>query len=165
VLIRVAEAADWPKIWPLFSAVVAAGDSYAFPNDLDAASARPLWMEEPPGTTIVAVVEGAVVGTAKMGPNRPGRGAHVATASFMVDPAHRGGGIGAALCEWVLSWAGTSGYRGIQFNAVVETNTAAIALWERFGFEILATVPEAFDHRDLGLVGLHVMYRRLEPAP
>jgi GNAT superfamily N-acetyltransferase len=161
-LIRIAEVADWPKIWPFFSSIVAAGDSYAYPSDLDAASARPLWMEEPPGTTI-AVVDGDVAGTAKMGPNRPGRGAHVATASFMVDPAHRGRGIGAALCEWVLSWASESRYRGIQFNAVVETNRAAVALWQRFGFEILGTVPEAFDHRDLGHVGLHVMYRPVAP--
>ena len=51
----------------------------------------------------------------------------------------------------------------MQFNAVVETNTAAVTLWRSLGFEILATVPEAFDHRRHGLVGLHVMYQRLAP--
>ena len=54
-----------------------------------------------------------------------------------------------------------AGYRSMQFNAVVETNTGAVHLWQSLGFEILATVPEAFDHRTRGLVGLHVMYRRL----
>jgi ribosomal protein S18 acetylase RimI-like enzyme len=49
----------------------------------------------------------------------------------------------------------------MQFNAVVETNVGAVALWQRLGFEILTTVPEAFDHRERGLVGLHVMYRTL----
>ena len=49
----------------------------------------------------------------------------------------------------------------MQFNAVVEVNTAAVTLWQSLGFEILATVPEAFDHRTQGLVGLHVMYRTL----
>jgi hypothetical protein len=36
-----------------------------------------------------------------------------------------------------------------------------VALWQSLGFEIIGTVPEAFDHRTAGLVGLHVMYRRL----
>jgi L-amino acid N-acyltransferase YncA len=163
MLIRVAGQTDWPEIWPIFEAVVVAGDSYAYPDDLDATSARDLWIEDPPGMTFVALDDDVVVGTAKMGPNRPGRGAHVATASFMVDPRCRRSGVGTALCEWVLTWATQLGYLSMQFNAVVETNTAAVALWKRYGFEIVGTVPEAFDHRELGLVGLHVMHRRLGP--
>jgi len=49
----------------------------------------------------------------------------------------------------------------MQFNAVVETNTRAVGLWRSLGFEVLATVPEAFDHPAHGYVGLHLMYRRL----
>jgi ribosomal protein S18 acetylase RimI-like enzyme len=49
----------------------------------------------------------------------------------------------------------------MQFNAVVETNGRAVALWRSLGFEVLTTIPEAFDHPELGYVGLHVMYRRL----
>ena len=97
----------------------------------------------------------------KMGPNRPGRGSHVATASFMVDLAHRGRGVGRALGECALAWARGAGYAAMQFNAVVETNSAAVVLWQELGFEIIATVSEAFDHREDGRVDLHVMYRRL----
>lgn len=96
-----------------------------------------------------------------MGPNRPGRGAHVATGSFMVDPRHQARGVGRALGRYVVDWARTAGYHSIQFNAVVETNSAAIQLWRSLGFEILTTVPEAFDHPEHGLVGLHVMFQRL----
>ncbi len=46
-------------------------------------------------------------------------------------------------------------------NAVVATNTGAIALWESLGFHVLATVPEAFDHPTEGPVGLHIMHRPL----
>src|SRR6476646_8909963 len=99
-----------------------------------------------------------------MGPNRPGRGAHVATASFMVDPAAQGRGVGRALGEHVVAWARDAGYRAIQFNAVVETNTGAVRLWQSLGFRILTTVPGAFDHREHGYVGLHVMYLELSPA-
>jgi GNAT superfamily N-acetyltransferase len=118
-------------------------------------------MEPAPGQTVVAVDGDAVLGSAKMGPNRPGRGAHVATASFIVDPAARGRGVGRALGEHVLAWARAEDYHGIQFNAVVATNAAAVHLWQSLGFEIIGTVPDAFDHPDHGLVGLHVMYQRL----
>jgi GNAT superfamily N-acetyltransferase len=111
---------------------------------------------------VVAVDGVMILGSAKMGPNRPGRGSHVATGSFMVDPRHQGLGAGRALGHDLLDWARSAGYRSIQFNAVVETNRAAVHLWQDLGFKILTTVPEAFDHREHGLVGLHVMYQRLQ---
>ena len=157
MIIRPATDDDWPRIWPFFDLIVTAGETYAFPPDLTVESARPWWMEQPPGRTVVAVDDDETV----LGPNRPGRGAHVATASFMVDPAAQGRGVGRALGEHVVEWAGATGYHGIQFNAVVETNRAAVALWQALGFEIIGTVPEAFDHARDGLVGLHVMYRPL----
>ncbi|MEI2826664.1 MAG: GNAT family N-acetyltransferase [Dermatophilaceae bacterium] len=73
--------------------------------------------------------DGTFLGVAKAGPNRPGRGAHISTASFMVSEAARGQGVGRLLGEHLLGWARESGYRAMQFNAVVETNTAAVALW------------------------------------
>ncbi|QSQ20438.1 GNAT family N-acetyltransferase [Pyxidicoccus parkwayensis] len=159
--IRNADARDWPHIYPFFSAIVAAGETYAYPDGLSLEAARTWWMEEPPGRTVVAVDGDVILGSAKMGPNRPGRGAHVATASFMVDPAHRGRGVGRALGEHMLGWARAAGYHGVQFNAVVETNTAAVRLWLELGFRIIGTVPEAFAHPRHGLVGLHVMFQRL----
>ena len=159
--LREATDADWPAIWPFFAAIVRAGETYAYPEDLTADTARALWMEPPPGHVAVAEVDGVVAGSAKCGPNRPGRGSHVATASFMVDPAFTGRGVGRALGEYVLDWARGQGYRAMQFNAVVETNTAAVALWRSLGFTVVGTVPEAFAHPVKGLVGLHVMHRYL----
>jgi L-amino acid N-acyltransferase YncA len=159
--IRTAVRDDWQAIWPFFERIVAAGRTYAYPEHPTMDAAEGLWMEEPPGRTVVAERDGVVLGSAKMGPNRPGRGAHVATASFMVDPAHHREGVGLALGEHVLAWARDAGYRSMQFNAVVETNTGAVTLWRALGFEVIGTVPEAFDHPEHGLVGLHVMYRKL----
>ncbi|MBA3233290.1 MAG: GNAT family N-acetyltransferase [Propionibacteriales bacterium] len=159
--VRVAQAGDWPSIWPFFSAIVRAGETYAYPEGLSSDEGRDLWMEASPGRTVVAVEGDVVLGTAKMGPNRPGRGSHVATASFMVDAEQAGRGVGRVLGEYVVTWARSSGYRSIQFNAVVETNTAAVRLWQSLGFRILTTVPEAFRSSGHGLVGLHVMYREL----
>jgi L-amino acid N-acyltransferase YncA len=162
VEIREATAADWPKIYPFFARIVAAGETYAYPEGLGAEEAEPLWMEKPPGHTVVATEGDVVLGSAKMGPNRPGRGSHVATGSFMVDPACAGRGVGRALGRYLIGWAARQGYHAIQFNAVVETNAAAVHLWQGLGFRILATVPEAFAHPTNGRVGLHIMYRKCQ---
>jgi L-amino acid N-acyltransferase YncA len=163
VSIREATDADWPQIWPIFAEIVEAGETYAYPTDLTSEQARDLWLEGPPGSTVVLEEDGRVLGSAKMGPNRPARGSHVGTASFMVDPAARGRGVGRRLAEHTIEWHRDRGYRGIQFNAVVETNTAAVRLWRQLGFEIIGTVPGAFDSRAHGHVGLHVMFLSLNP--
>lgn len=159
MLIRPATDADWASIEPFFTAIVAAGETYAYPETLTSAEAEALWMGQ--HRVVVAEQDGRVVGSATMGPNRPGRGAHVATASFMVDGAARGAGVGRALGEHMLAWAAEEGFRAVQFNAVVETNTGAVHLWTSLGFRIIGTVPQAFDSRAHGLVGLHVMHRSL----
>jgi len=156
--IRPATAADWPRIWPFFSTIVAAGETYAFPDGLTVETGRGWWMSEPPALTVVLEDAGRILGSAKMGPNRPGRGDHVGTASFMVDPEAAGRGVGRALASYVVEWHRDQGFRGIQFNAVVETNAAAVHLWQTLGFEIIGTVPRAFRSAAHGEVGLHVMY-------
>jgi len=163
VIIREITDADWSAFHPTFREVVEAGETYAYPPGLSSEEAKALWVEPGPGVTVVAVdpKSGEVLGSAKAGPNRPGRGSHVATASFMVSSAARGRGVGRALGEWVLAWAREQGYAAMQFNAVVETNTAAVALWQDLGFTVIGTVPEAFESAAHGRVGLHVMHRYL----
>lgn len=166
MLIREANAADWPAIWPFFRSIVEAGETYSYPRDLDESAGRELWMLDPPGRTVVAVegtggAAGRIVGSAKMNPNHMGGASHIAGASFMVAREHGGRGVGRALGEHVLGWARAEGYRAMQFNAVVGTNTGAIALWKSLGFEIVGTLEEGFLHPTKGYVGLHIMYRRL----
>jgi L-amino acid N-acyltransferase YncA len=161
VEIREATVADWEEIRPFFREIVAAGETYAYDPDMSEEEARDLWMVGPPGVTFVAVDDGRVAGSANAYPNRAGPGSHVASASFMVDPAHAGKGIGRALGERVLEWASAQGFMAMQFNAVVESNLAAVSLWRSLGFEIVGTAPRAFRLPDGTHVGLHVMYRRL----
>ncbi|MEV7778675.1 GNAT family N-acetyltransferase [Kitasatospora sp. NPDC088351] len=162
MLIREATPDDWPAIWHFLREIVAAGETYCWDRDTGEERARALWCRPAPGRTFVAVDEdGTVLGTAESHPNQAGPGSHVANAGFMVDPRHSGRGVARALCAHVLDQARADGYRAMQFNAVVETNHRAVALWQSFGFEILTTVPEAFHHPDKGDIGLHVMYRKL----
>ena len=160
--IRDARPEDWGAIWPFLHEIVAARETYAYDPDMDEAEARRLWMIEPPGRTVVATdSDGTVLGTASMYANRPGPGSHVASASFMVDSRHAGRGTGRALGKHVIEWARENGFRAIQFNAVVETNAPAVALWRSLGFDVLTTVPKAFNHPKHGYVGLLIMHRFL----
>jgi ribosomal protein S18 acetylase RimI-like enzyme len=161
-LIRDALPADWPAIWPLLRAVAAAGETFSWDRDISEERARLAWLHDPPGRTVVAVDgAGTIVGTAETHPNHGGPADHVANAGFVVDPAWSGRGVGRALAGHVLDRARADGYRAMVFNAVVETNTRAVALWRSVGFEVLATIPEAFRHPTRGYVGLHVMHRAL----
>ena len=160
--IRDATAVDWPRIWPFLREIVAAGETYTWPRDVGEEHARTLWMVPPPGRTVVAVdADGTVLGSAKLTPNQLGPGDHVANASFMVDPAASRRGVGRALGAYVLERARADGYRAMQFNAVVATNTRAVDLWRSLGFTVVGRVPEGFRHPTQGYVDLLVMHRQL----
>jgi GNAT superfamily N-acetyltransferase/8-oxo-dGTP pyrophosphatase MutT (NUDIX family) len=116
-------------------------------------------------TTVVAEADGQVVGFYKLIPNRRDRGSHVANASFMVDPAAAGQGVGRALGQHCLQDARDRGYDAMLFNFVVSTNTRAVTLWQQLGFAIVGTSPRAFRHQTLGDVDAYVMYRSLSDLP
>ncbi|GLY27221.1 GNAT family N-acetyltransferase [Kineosporia sp. NBRC 101731] len=159
--IRAFDDADWPAVYAIIREVIDGGETYAYDPDWTEPECRQVWVGPAPSITVVAVADdGTILGTAHSGPNRPARGSHVSTASFMVSSKARGQGVGRALGLYVLDWARSAGYHGMQFNAVVDTNTVAVKLWHSLGFETIGIVPEAFDSRAHGLVGLHVMYQK-----
>jgi GNAT superfamily N-acetyltransferase len=151
--------ADWPAVRAIIDEVAAEGETYCLPARMSDEAARAFWLSD--AATVVAEVDGQVLGSAHMGPNRPAQGAHVGTASFLVSSAARGRGAGRALGEHVVGWHRRNGFRAIQFNAVVETNVGAVRLWQSLGFSILATVPGAFRRPSGEYVGLHVMHLAL----
>ena len=160
---RLATNDDWAGIWDVFAAIVNKGDTYAYPPDIPEPDARANWLFDGKGRrfTFVAVESDEVVGTAYLKPNAAGPGDHIANAGWMIRPDMSGRGIGKAFAEHVMEEARTLGFLGMQFNAVVATNTRAIGLWESLGFEIVGTVPSAFRHPEVGMVPIHVMYRYL----
>lgn len=159
LVLRDFEERDWPAVSALLREVLAEGETYTGDPAMSDTAARAYWLADE--QVVVAELDGAFAGTAHMGPNRPAQGSHVGTASFLVAPTARGNGVGRALGEHVVAWHRDRGYRSIQFNAVVETNAAAVRLWCSLGFEIVGTVAEAFRRPDGSFVGLHVMQLRL----
>ena len=79
----------------------------------------------------------------------------------MVSPNSQGKGIGKLLCEHSIEFAKQKGFLGIQFNIVVSTNTNALSLWKKLGFEIIGTTPKGFRHKELGLVDTYIMFKDL----
>lgn len=148
-------------MWPIFQAVVAPGDTYVFAPDTSYDVAQRYWFG--PGiTSFVATDQGRIVGMYKLLANTGPLGAHVANASFMVDPGASGHGIGRAMGLHCLRAAKRAGYLAMQFNFVVSTNVPAVALWQKLGFTIVGTLPKAYKHQRLGYVDAYVMYRFLD---
>ncbi len=158
--IRPATDADRDAIWKIFHEIVAASDTYAFDPKMSREEALAYWFRADT-RTYVAEKNGRVVGTYILKPNQLGSGSHVANAAFMVAPASERLGVGRRMAEHCLSEARRKGFRAIQFNFVVSTNTSAIHLWEQLGFKIVGTLPGAFRHPEKGYVDVYVMFRSL----
>jgi len=157
---RLAARADRDAIWNIFHEVIAAGDTYAFEPGMSREEALAYWFGA--GThTYVAENDRRVVGTYILRPNQPGPGSHVANAAYMVAKDARGSGVGRKMAEHSLSEARRLGFRAMQFNFVVSTNTSAIHLWQQLGFKIAGTLPGAFRHPQAGYVDVYVMFRSL----
>ncbi|UWZ55673.1 GNAT family N-acetyltransferase [Dactylosporangium aurantiacum] len=148
-------------VWDVWHEVVSAGESYDNDPESTEQDARAHWLLPPPFEVWVAVEDGEVLGTYKVGPNKGRLGDHVANASFMVSTRARGRGLGRALGEHCLGRARELGYAAMQFNAVVSTNTVALRLWRSLGFFIVGTIPDGFRSTKHGLVDFHIMYRQL----
>ena len=79
----------------------------------------------------------------------------------MVSESARGRGLATSMCEHSQNLAREMGFKAMQFNLVVETNTGAAKLWQKLGFGIVGTIPKAFYHPDNGYVGAHLMFKWL----
>ncbi len=163
--LREATEADFEQIWPFFREIVGAGETYALPRDLDRGEAVELWLRAPQRTFVGESTEGEILGTYYLKPNALGPGAHVCNCGYMVSAAARGRGVATAMCRHSQQVAIDLGYRAMQFNSVVATNTGAIRLWQSLGFEVVGRLPRAFAHPTQGDVDCLVMYKWLDQVP
>lgn len=157
---------DWPRIWPVWHEVVAAGDTYTYDSGSTSDQGRASWLAGGDRDEAwLAVLDDRVVGTYHVAPNQGGAGDHVVNGSYMVDASVRGHGVGRSMVVHSLHRAAALGFLGMQFNAVAATNVGAIGLYERLGFDRVGRVPGAFRHPRDGRVDLVVMYRELVDLP
>lgn len=156
--IREAHDDDWPQIWSIIQDVITEQQTIAYDPRMSERDAKRMWQLAAPARVVVAADGHRVLGTANMYANRPGAGSHVASGTLMVAAQARGTGVGRALTTDMIDWARRSGFAAVQFNAVVDTNTAAVRLYESLGFVTLGVAPGAFRHPTEGFVGLRIMW-------
>ncbi|MFW3505611.1 MULTISPECIES: GNAT family N-acetyltransferase [Aerococcus] len=106
----------------------------------------------------VLLVDDQIAGYYLIKANNEGRASHVANGTYAVNKAFRGQGLINDLVAKSIETARIHGFRGIQFNAVVAENEAAIHTYEKFGFEIVGTIPGGFQVKDGRYVDMHIMY-------
>lgn len=158
-IIRPATAADAEPLLRIWNGIVASGDAVVYDEILNATRMQ-TYVES--YTSVFAIErDGVVVGGYSMRPNHPGRGSHVCNATYSVDAAYRGEGIGRRLGEHSIEHARELGFRAMQFNAVVETNLAAVALWQSLEFKIIGIIPGGYRHISGNYVDLLIMFRSL----
>lgn len=160
VQIRAATEADEPAVLAIVAPILAAGETYAIARDLDEKAVRDYWFG-PSHEVFVAETDGAIVGSYYLMANQQGGGAHVANCGYVTGPASQGKGVARTMCQHSLARAAVRGFRAMQFNHVVSSNTRAVALWQSLGFDIVGTLPKAFNHPVHGYVDSYVMFRAL----
>lgn len=158
--IRLAQDSDADALWRILEPILRAGETYALPRDWSRDDALAFWRLAG-HEVFVAEDGGRVVGTYYLQANQRGGGAHVANCGYATATEASGRGVATAMCLHSLEHAARRGFRAMQFNLVLGSNTRAVALWQRLGFDIVGTIPAAFDHPGLGLVDAFVMYRKL----
>jgi len=140
--IRPATPADDDAIWSIIEPAIRAGETYTLPLDMTRAEALAYWTG-PDRETFVAEEHGALRGTYYIKANQMGGGSHVANCGYMTARDLYGRGIARAMCEHSLAHARTRGFKAMQFNFVVSTNTRAVALWQSLGFAIVVSTANA----------------------
>jgi len=161
--VRPANISDAPSIWRIIGPVIRAGETYALDQDMTETDALAYWLGDDRETFVVEE-EGAIIGTYYIRANQAGGGKHICNCGYMTSTAATGRGVGRAMCEHSLNYARKRGFRGMQFNLVVSTNTRAVALWQSIGFKIVGRLPQAFHHPTIGYVDALVMFLRLDDA-
>ena len=159
--IREYRESDWPEVLPILEGAFRAGDTYAFSPHSTAEEIHRVWIEAPARTFVAREPDGPVQGTYFIKANQPGLGAHVCNCGYVTAQRAQGRGIAARMCEHSQEQAVALGFRAMQFNFVVATNTRAIRLWERLGFSVVGRLPGAFNHQTLGYVDALVMFKTL----
>jgi len=161
IKIRLFQESDWPIVWNIIEPVFRAGETYAFPRDISEEETYKIWISAPKATYVAEDQDHVIIGTYYLKPNQPGQGDHICNCGYIVAEHARGQGIASQMCDHSQREAVAQGFRAMQYNLVVSTNSGAVRLWKSLGFEVVGTIPQAFRHPQHGYVDAFVMYKQL----
>lgn len=125
-------------------------DGVAFPQleFLDEQSGLEFFCEQSYTGVAYDAESGELLGLYILHPNNIGRCGHICNASYAVSREARGQHVGETLVRHCLNMAKELDFQIMQFNAVVKSNTAALALYRKLGFVQLGVIPGGFLMKD-----------------
>ena len=132
---------DIIEIW---NEVVECGNAFPQIEKLTDISGDSFFMEQSFTGVAYNTENDEVVGVYILHPNNCGRCGHICNASYAVKSTARGNHIGEALVKHCMKKAKEIGFKILQFNAVVRTNTPALELYKKLGFTQLGLIPNGF---------------------
>ena len=144
IIVRAYREEDLPAMAAIWNEVVEEGLAFPQEDCLSPEEARAFFAAQSRSAVAERVSDGAILGLYILHPNNVGRCGHICNASYAVSAQSRGLHIGEKLVRDCIAAAPAFGFRVLQFNAVVATNTRARRLYEKLGFTQLGTIPGGF---------------------
>ena len=126
IVVRAYGEADLPAMAAIWNEVVEQGIAFPQEERLSVEEARAFFSSQSRSAVAVRQSDGAVLGLYILHPNN----------------------VGEKLVRDCIRTAPDFGFRVLQFNAVVRTNTAARRLYEKLGFTQLGVIPGGFRMKD-----------------
>lgn len=139
------DAAAAVKIW---NQVVEDGSAFPQTELLNEEEGREFFLSQTYTGLACDSETGEPVGLYILHPNNVGRCGHICNTSYAVLRDMRGCRIGEHLVLDSLKMGKELGFRILQFNAVVRSNTHALQLYEKLGFTQLGIIPGGFLMKD-----------------
>ena len=160
ITVREFRSEDTKDAIAIWNEVVDQGKAFPQLEDLGVEDGEAFFKEQ--SYTGIAVNENdEIVGLYILHPNNIGRCGHICNASYAVKSTVRGQGVGKAIVTDCLEKAKEIGFRVLQFNAVVKSNTTALKLYQKIGFTQLGTFPGGFLNKDGVYEDIIVHYKEL----
>lgn len=159
VFVREYQKTDIPYMAGIWNEVVEKGIAFPQKDILTEESAKVFFAQQ----SFVGVAQemGKIVGLYILHPNNVGRCAHIANASYAVKASERGKQIGEKLVQHSLLQGRKSGFKLLQFNAVVATNEFALKLYNKLGFVRVGTIPGGFTMQAGNDEDIVIFYKKL----
>lgn len=151
---------DEQPLYEIFQEVVRTGNQFPYENG-SIEEFRKQFLSPSSQVFVCRDSDQKVIGGFYIKPNYSGRSSHIANAAYMIKSSYQRKGIGTLLLKSSLHIAKNLGFRAMQLNMVLSQNNIAIKLYQKFGFTILATIPEAIRNPNGNFQDGYIMYQKL----
>jgi len=158
-IVRKYEEGDLLKLIDIWNSVIEDGIAFPQLEFLNDESGSTHFLSQTYTGVAVDEITGEIVGLYILHPNNVGRCGHIGNAGYMVKKGIRGKHIGDLLVKDSIRTARKCGFKILQFNAVVKSNTHAINLYVRNGFEQVGAIPNGFLMKDGNYEDILIFYR------